>query len=177
MRYKWTDETFRKQIQDISPTIEIIGHYNGYNQKVECKCSTCGRVWSTTAGHLLKGQGCRNCYHKRRGEQSRITENEFLARLAQNSPNIDVISDYKGYNLPIKCRCKICGYEWDSMPVRIARGIGCSNCVSILVNPEIIPILSGFHSSIIRTRKRPALVLISDTKLLCKNDYKTISAA
>ena len=49
--------------------------------------------------------------------------------------------------------------------------------VSILVNPEIIPILSGFHSSIIRTRKRPALVLISDTKLLCKNDYKTISAA
>lgn len=49
--------------------------------------------------------------------------------------------------------------------------------LSILVNPEIIPILSGFHSSIIRTRKRPALVLISDTKLLCKNDYKTISAA
>lgn len=49
--------------------------------------------------------------------------------------------------------------------------------MSILVNPEIIPILSGFHSSIIRTRKRPALVLISDTKLLCKNDYKTISAA
>ena len=49
--------------------------------------------------------------------------------------------------------------------------------LSILVNPEIIPILSGFHSGIIRTRKRPALVLISDTKLLCKNDYKTISAA
>ena len=36
--------------------------------------------------------------------------------------------------------------------------------MSILVNPEIIPILSGFHSSIIRTRKRPA-VLLGDTRL------------
>ena len=163
MRYKWTDETFRKQIQDISPTIEVVGHYNGYNQKVECKCSTCGRVWSTTAGHLLKGQGCRNCYHKRRGEQSRITENEFLARLAQNSPNIDVISDYNGYNLPIKCRCRICGYEWESMPVRLVRGIGCSNCAGNLkrspeefisemlnVNPLVKPLepYNGLHTKI-----------------------------
>ena len=36
--------------------------------------------------------------------------------------------------------------------------------MSILVNPEIILVLSGFYSSIIRTRKRPA-VLLGDTRL------------
>ena len=67
--------------------------------------------------------------------------------------------------------------DYHSTDTEIMWKIGSRNGMSILVNPEIIPILSGFHSSIIRTRKRPALVLISDTKLLCKNDYKTILAA
>ena len=161
MRYKWTDETFRKKFKTLAQRLRLLDIIRDITKKVECKCSTCGRVWSTTAGHLLKGQGCSNCYHKRRGEQSRITENEFLARLAQNSPNIDIISDYNGYNLPIKCRCKICGYEWESIPVRIARGIGCSNCAGNLKrspeefvsemlkdNPLVKPLepYNGFHT-------------------------------
>ena len=47
----------------------------------------------------------------------------------------------------------------------------------ILVNPEIVLILSGFYSSIIRTRKRPAWKLFGDTGFLCCYGYETISAA
>ena len=48
--------------------------------------------------------------------------------------------------------------------------------VSILVNPEIVLILSGFCSGIIRTRKQPTLIPFGDTGLQYCYGFKTISA-
>ena len=40
--------------------------------------------------------------------------------------NVETISEYLGNEKPIKCKCKICGYIWTTLPkVLITNGSGC----------------------------------------------------
>ena len=42
--------------------------------------------------------------------------------------NIEFLSEYEKDNIKIKCKCKICGHEWESTPSNLLRGKGCSKC-------------------------------------------------
>ena len=43
--------------------------------------------------------------------------------------NVELISEYKGCEKPIQCKCKECGYIWTTMPkVLTTNGSGCPKC-------------------------------------------------
>lgn len=127
---KWTTQSFVEEMEKRSPNIKIIGEYVKSSTKIRCECRLCGYKWEATPNKLLMGRNCYQCYRNRRAEMDRITEDEFLKRLQKNAPDIEIISEYNGFDETIQCKCKKCGYEWETTPKRVSRGAGCSKCAN-----------------------------------------------
>lgn len=43
--------------------------------------------------------------------------------------NVDIIGDYVDFKAPIKCKCKVCNWEWNPIPSSILRGSNCPYCM------------------------------------------------
>lgn len=127
---KWTTQSFVEEMEKRSPNIKILGEYEKSSVKIGCECRKCGYRWEATPNKLLMGRNCYQCYRKRRAELDMISETEFLRRMQKYIQKIEIISEYKGFDNIINCRCKKCGYEWKTTPKRVSRGAGCSKCAN-----------------------------------------------
>ena len=61
----------------------------------------------------------------------KLTHEEFMERFYKknkNAENIEILEQYKGNAIKIKCRCKIDGYEWETTPNILLQGSGCPKC-------------------------------------------------
>lgn len=58
----------------------------------------------------------------------KLTNEEFLGRMSELNSNIEILSEYKKSNIHVKCKCKIDGFEWDSLPGNLLSGKGCKMC-------------------------------------------------
>lgn len=56
------------------------------------------------------------------------TNEEFLRILKSKNPNVITLSEYKNDKSKIKCKCKICGYEWEDSATHLKQGRSCSQC-------------------------------------------------
>lgn len=63
-----------------------------------------------------------------RNASRRMTTDEFKEQLGDVLPNVEIVGDFCGMQNPIRCRCRICGHEWDSIPTRLMLGHGCRKC-------------------------------------------------
>ena len=141
-RYRKTNAEFLKIVAESNPTVEIIGEYKGNHAPVECRCKICGRVWSPIAYNLEKGHACRNCIAKRRniidtgihsedvirkGNRA-YTHEEFVQIMSEIDDSVEIIGIYKGMNIKIECRCKVCGNSWTAYPYNLKMGSGCRKC-------------------------------------------------
>ena len=71
---------------------------------------------------MLSGDGCRKCGFKRAHEKG-IKDGSLVKRkIEEANPDIEVIGEYNGRHLPLKARCKICGYEWSPTAASLLRG-------------------------------------------------------
>lgn len=64
----------------------------------------------------------------------RKTHDEFVKELNNINKNIKVIGKYTNNKSKIKCKCKICKYEWNVIPDSLLRGTGCPNCAGKIKN-------------------------------------------
>ena len=58
----------------------------------------------------------------------KLTCKEYVDRVNEINPNIDVLGEYIGTNIKILHRCKIDGYEWYATPNSVLNGHGCPMC-------------------------------------------------
>ena len=58
----------------------------------------------------------------------KVTNEDFVQRLAAKAPNIEPLEQYKGGHVNILCRCKICKHEWMVRPSNLLSGKGCPLC-------------------------------------------------
>lgn len=61
----------------------------------------------------------------------RLTHNEFIEKFMKqnsNAENIEILGEYVNNQTKIKCKCKICNYEWEARPSKLLMGRGCHNC-------------------------------------------------
>lgn len=62
--------------------------------------------------------------------------NKCKERLGEISPNIELLSvEYINANTPLKCKCKVCGYEWKATWGKLGGCVGrkpsgCPNCLN-----------------------------------------------
>lgn len=126
MTKRKTTEEFRNELLKINPNIELIGEYVTCKKKIKVKDVRCGHIWDVVPSSLLKGHGCPVC-------SGRVTKTheKFIEEMEQLHPNIEVLSNYINSQTKLKCRCKICGYEWMVKPNTLLNGCGCGKCYGL----------------------------------------------
>jgi Zn finger protein HypA/HybF involved in hydrogenase expression len=120
-------EDFKKELAEVnekyaSGQFELTGSYIGIHNHIGCKCNICNYEWSPDASSLLGGAGCPSC-----AGVLKKSQDDVVREIAKYSNDIEVIGEYKGASLPLRFRCKVCGYEWETTTGAIRRGRGCPN--------------------------------------------------
>lgn len=108
-------ETFKEEMADINPNIEILSNYVNWDTKIKCRCKIDGYEWDGRVSVLLYGGGCKICGHKKRWDsRGRKTTDDIKKEMSQINPNIEIIGEYRGSHNLIKCQCKLDGTIWES---------------------------------------------------------------
>lgn len=58
----------------------------------------------------------------------RKTHEQFILQMKMINSSIDILSKYEKDNIKVKCRCKVCGFEWEAKPSNLLQGKGCKQC-------------------------------------------------
>ena len=131
---KKTHEEFMKDFYNQNPNahnIEILGEYVNNKTPIKCKCKIDGHEWTPIPNDLLsKGSGCPKCKLQTQIQKQTKTHEEFIQEMQEINPNIEILGEYQGSKTPIKCKCKIDGYEWTPTPNSLLREQGCPKCYS-----------------------------------------------
>lgn len=56
------------------------------------------------------------------------THEQFISQMRKINENIDILTEYEKDNVKVKCKCKICGFEWESTPSNLLQCKGCKQC-------------------------------------------------
>ena len=84
-------------------------------------------VFLSTPGNMRSSKGnCPYCLHRMR------THEDFVSELKKINPNILILPDakYKTVHSKVKCKCLICGYEWEGICGNLLHGSGCKRCAT-----------------------------------------------
>lgn len=122
MRRK-THEEYVKEIAIINPNIEVIGIYNGANNKILHMCKIDGHEWYVTPHNILRGEGCPVC-----GGTIKKTHEQYVLELEQTGKSIVALGQYVNAKTKILHKCIIDGYEWMATPDSILHKSGCPKC-------------------------------------------------
>ena len=93
-------------------------------------CPGCKKPYQASVASRTTGgrRNCDVCGRKEQGRKRRMSNEEFLRRLAEANPTIEAMESYTTAHFPIKCKCKLCSYIWDGDPAGLIRGSKCPKC-------------------------------------------------
>ena len=74
------------------------------------------------------GDKCMKCEAEERSKRYMLSQEQFECKIKDLSSNIIINSEYKGCNNNIKCKCSICGYEWETKAAHLLEGSNCPKC-------------------------------------------------
>ena len=123
MKKKYTHDEIVEKIRKVNPNIEILGKIVKIADKVKARCMIDGHIWRPYVQNLLKGHGCPVC-----AGTKKVSENEFKARVADISPNIQIIGSLTNLKSPIEVKCMTCETMWSPLAQNLYRGHGCPKC-------------------------------------------------
>lgn len=121
-------EEFCRRVNEVLPDIKVLGKYTNSTSRIKVMCLGCGNEWSPIASSLLGGHGCKRCSSKALGIKYTLSQEEFEERVHKTNPNIQFLEKYKSAKENIRCRCTICGSEWNPRAGTLLRGGGCRQC-------------------------------------------------
>lgn len=108
--------------------IVLLSEYHSMTEKVHLKNQTCGHEWWTIPYNIMKRHGCPKCANIANGNRCRKTHDEFIQELRAVNLLVEPLEEYRGADANIRCRCKLCGAEWQVRPANLLSGRGCPNC-------------------------------------------------
>lgn len=113
-----------KRVAIINPDIEVVGGYINSRTPILHRCKIDGYEWFARPANILHGEGCPRC----KGVE-RYTQEEYIKRVNEINPDIEVVGEYVGAHVKILHRCKTDRYEWLVSPRNILKGCNCPRCV------------------------------------------------
>ena len=128
--HKRLKDNFKEEVYKINPNIEVIGKYVNSDDPILCKCKIDGYEWMAISRGLLQGEGCPQCGKQKSWDvRGRINTEEFIQRMKDINPNIEIIGEYTGAHEFIRCRCKKHGTEWESYACNLQnQTANCPDC-------------------------------------------------
>ena len=130
--HKMLKITFREEMAEINPDIEILSTYVNWDTKIKCRCKIDNIEWEANVSTLLNGCGCKLCGARKLWDsRGRKTTDDFIKEMTLVDSNIEIIGNYNGSHELVKCRCKIDGREWESYACNLLnKSAGCPECAS-----------------------------------------------
>ena len=98
-----------------------------------------------------------------------ITNEVFVERMSIINPNIILLTKYIRRTQKIKCKCKICGHEWETYPCNLLDGYGCRNCLALATrksHEDFLEEMKHIHKDIVVIGK----YVNAKTKILVRCD-------
>lgn len=128
-RTNWDNTTFLDRIKTIAPEVEVLDEYINTSSKIRCRCVRCNTEWTPVTGNLLQGKShCPNCSKKSASTRMKMTQSEFVKRVNEVNPDIDIIGEFKNTKSRIKCKCTKCGNIWSPIADSLLSGRKCRKC-------------------------------------------------
>lgn len=125
---KKTHEEYVKELAVKNPNIEVAGKYNGINIKILHHCLIHNVFLDIKPLSALNGVGCKLCYSERLKQSKLFTEKEYIEKLHNINPYIDVLEPYVDIKTHIKHLCKKHDVIWSPTPNNVLKGCGCPKC-------------------------------------------------
>ena len=123
-----TYEEYIEALNDINPSIVVLGDYINASTPILHKCVIHNVEWMVSPSNILSGHGCRECGNEKIKKALSKTQEQYIEEVANVNPDIEVMGQYINARTPIMHRCKIDGYEWMTMPYSVLSGYGCPVC-------------------------------------------------
>lgn len=125
-----THSEFVNHIAKINPNITILGQYINQSTKILCECDIDNHQWYAWPENLKKGHGCPKCSANMSCTNLRLSNKEFINRLANMGTldTVEILDQYRGYNTVLRCRCKICGHNWETKASNLLNNKRCPQC-------------------------------------------------
>lgn len=99
------------------------------NHKLTWFCQKHGKFecnWNSMYGG---NGGCYECRNEKIANSKKLSLDEIKDRLKDISPTIEIVSKkYVNSVYPLKCKCLICGHEWETKWGNLSQGQGCVEC-------------------------------------------------
>lgn len=129
MAQRKTTEEYKTELSKVNPNLILLSEYVNSSTKVTVMDKQCGHIWDVTPSTPLHGHGCPKC-----AGVKKKTHEEFIAEMQIVNPNIEILSQYVNTSTRVKCKCKICGYEWEGLPYVLSNGRGCGKCYGLYLS-------------------------------------------
>lgn len=119
---------FLRRFKNNKNSEHIIFHspYINMKTKMSCECTICKHKWETIPAVLVReNANCPKC--SKRGIK---THEEFVNNVikSNNGDIIEFLNTYNNDKSYMKCKCKICNYEWSARADHLQEGHGCPCC-------------------------------------------------
>lgn len=145
---KLSNEEINSRLKKNNPNIEIIdGVYETQRSKLKFRCKIDGCEWITTSGDIISGRrGCPECKKRALRELYLDSHENFISKIEKINPDIKILSKYEGTSSPVKCKCLICDFEWETISANLLYNkSGCPNCSSSKGERKLKRILDEYH--------------------------------
>lgn len=135
-RTKRSHEQYLEELKLKNPNVIPLEKYINANTPILHHHKICGHYSRMTPTRVLCGSGCVLCKGLKISKSQRKSHEQFSEELFKVNSNIAILSTYNGHLQSINCRCKICGYIWNTRSGRLLESHGCPKCVSKRLGDE-----------------------------------------
>ena len=127
MGVKLTNEDFLERLKITNPDVKPLEPYVNRNTKIKYKCA-CNGIYEMKAGHLLDGHKCKKCGDKASHIKQALTQEEFVQRMSEINPNLQIVGKYVNSETKVECFCLKCKTSHTALASSLLKGKGCKKC-------------------------------------------------
>lgn len=111
------------------------------------------------------------------------THEQFMQQMHELNKDIEILSKYEKDSVKVKCKCKICGFEWEATPSNLLRGKSCRKChfnnlknIHMKSHEQFVKEVFELNANITVLSKYSGVKNKVDCKCLIHNEEFSISA-
>ena len=128
-KYVKSTKQYVNELKKINKNLEVIGEYIDAKTKITHHCLIHNIYFEQSPNNALNGKyGCKLCLKRKRQDAMAMSNEEYIKRVKEISPNISVVGKYVNMKTKILHRCNIHNLEWVVSPEKILNGCGCAKC-------------------------------------------------
>ena len=150
------------RLKDVNPTVIPLENYISLNTPISHKCLIHDIKWDSTPASILQGSGCSKCKAERLRDYHGFTHEEYVDKVKEANPTVEVIGTYINANTNIEHRCLIHNYKWIVSPYSILQGHGCKYCQSDKTSEKLAKTQEQYINEL--SLKNPNIICLGEYK-------------